>query len=691
MTPRIEKMLKDYVVEKNHHKYRHNKHDPYRYAKEYAKQGLTDLERSVKRLSDVLKEETPIVIEGESIAFMRTVVNLPEIFTKEEFGEISKKHYIHEQGKICNISPDYEKLLSCGFLAKKQELLKRMKDFEMSGEREKSVYEKAMYDTLCIIEEFTRRYQKEAEEKGNQKIAEMLKRIPENKPESFLEALQFLRIVHYCLWCSYNYHNTLGRFDQYMYPYYEKDIREGKITKEEALELLEEFFICLNKDSDLYTGMQQGDNGQSMVLGGLNPDGTDSYNELSDLCMQASLELKLIDPKINLRVNKNTPLSLYVRGTELTKEGLGFPQYSNDDIVIEALKNWGYDEADAYNYVVAACWEFIIPGAGMDIPNLNGLSFPKCVVDAVNKLEEFETFDELMKEVKKEIFHQSESLRKGVCNIYMEPAPLMSIMMNNCVELGQDAGCGNKYNNFGFHGTGIATAVDSLASVKKYVYDEKVIGKKALLDALENNFEGQELLVNMLRFEGPKMGNDDDEVDAIATRLLDWFADSMEGHKNERGGIYRAGTGSAMYYIWQSKDMPATPDGRRAGEEFAANYSPSIFTKLEGPISIIKSFAKPNLSRVANGGPLTIELTDSMFRNEDSMQKTAQFVKTFINLGGHQLQINAVNREKLLDAKKHPEKHKNLIVRVWGWSGYFVELDECYQDHIIKRMELAVE
>lgn len=186
------------------------------------------------------------------------------------------------------------------------------------------------------------------------------------------------------------------------------------------------------------------------------------------------------------------------------------------------------------------------------------------------------------------------------------------------------------------------------------------------------------------------MGNDDDGVDAIATTLLDWFADSLEGCVNERGGCYRAGTGSAMYYIWQSKGMPATPDGRKAGEEFAANYSPSIFTRLDGPLSIIKSFAKPHLSRVANGGPLTIELTDSMFRDEESTEKTARFVKTFIDLGGHQMQINAVNREKLIDAKKHPEKYKNLIVRVWGWSGYFVELDECYQDHIIKRMELAV-
>lgn len=690
MTSKIRKMLDYYVVKKEHHVFRQEPRDAYRYAAGYAEKGLGDLERSVCRLRDVLAEETPVVMPDESIVFLRTVVTLPEIFTKEEFIEIEKEHYIHEQGKVCNINPDYRKLLSVGTGEKKRQILGRMKAFEAENESQRAAEEKAMYDTLCIMEEFAGRYQKEAEKAGNKTASEMLKRIPQEKPQSFLEALQFLRIIHYCLWCSFQYHNTLGRFDQYMYPFYEKDIREGKLTKEEALELLEEFFLCLNKDSDLYTGMQQGDNGQSMVLGGLNPDGTESYNELSDLCMQASLELKLIDPKINLRVHQNTPLSLYVRGTELTKEGLGFPQYSNDDVVIKALKNWGYEEKDAYNYAVAACWEFIIPGCGMDIPNLNGLSFPACVMEAVHHLEEIDSFETLMEKVKEIIFAQSAKLRGEVHDIYMEPAPLMSILMDGCVEKGEDISMGNKYNNFGFHGTGIATAVDSLASIKKYVFDEKILTKTELLSALQTNFDGRERLANMLRYEGPKMGNDDDEVDGIATVLLDWFADSMEGHGNERGGCYRAGTGSAMYYIWQSEGMLATPDGRKAGEEFAANYSPSIFTRLDGPLSIIKSFAKPHLSRVANGGPLTIELTDSMFRNEESTEKTAQFVKTFIDLGGHQMQINAVNREKLIDAKRHPDKYKNLIVRVWGWSGYFVELDECYQDHIIKRMELAV-
>ena len=690
MTDRIQKMLDYYVKEKAHHQFRQSAADKYRYAVRYKENGLDDLDRSVCRLRDVLGEETPVVFPDEKIVMLRTVETLPEIFTEDEFKKLSSEHYIHEQGKICNICPDYTHLLYNGFAAKKAEIAAKAEEFARAGKAEEARYENALISTIEIIRNFMERYADEADKQGNAYASATLRKLMNDAPETLAEALQYLRTIHYCLWCSFNYHNGLGRFDQYMYPFYEKDIKAGRLTKETALELIEEFFISLNKDSDLYTGMQQGDNGQSMMLGGYNKDGSDCFNDLSDLCLQASLELKLIDPKINLRVNKNTPLSRYVRGTELTKVGIGFPQYSNDDVVFEALRRWGYDEEDIYNYTVAACWEFIIPGYGTDIVNVNGMSFPKCAVASINKLEQFDDFDAFMEDVRNEIFRESDRLRETAKNVYMEPSPLMSLIMNGCVENGKDASKGCKYNNYGFHGTGIATAVDSIAAVRKYVFEDKRVSKSEMLDILNKDFEGQDELLNELRYEGPKFGNDDERTDEIAVKLLDWFADALEGHNNDVGGIYRAGTGSAMYYIWQSENEQATPDGRRKGEQFAANYSPSIFTRLEGPFSIIKSFAKPNLERVCNGGPLTIELSDSMFRNDEAVEKTAAFVKTFIDLGGHQMQINAVNIDTLKDAKIHPEAHKNLIVRVWGWSGYFVELDECYQNQIMKRMELVV-
>ncbi|MDD2534346.1 MAG: pyruvate formate lyase family protein [Eubacteriales bacterium] len=682
----IEDQLTYFITDKKHHQFRTVDLDPQQVATEFAAASLDDLTRAARRFAFVLDQEIPVVLANDKIAILRTVKHIPEIFTIAEWAAIKKSYTVHEQGKVCNINPDYAKLLAVGTEIKRQEIQTQLSLFQ--NDPEKSHYLLTLLVVLDALENFADKYRAEAIRVGNLSVAAVFERIPRARPQTFQEALQFLRLLHFGLWSSFNYHNTLGRFDQYMYAYFQHDLDTGILNRETALELLEAFFISCNKDSDLYPGMQQGDNGQSLVLGGLNPDGTQSYNDLSDLCLQASLELKLIDPKINLRVNKKTPVALYDKGSELTRQGLGFPQYSNDDIVIQALKNWGYADQDAHNYVVAACWEFIVPGTGMDIPNINALSFTHVIDHAIRQTESWTTFDDLMATVQDNIKSEARRLMASTTNIYMEPAPLMSLMMDGCVEQVRDISRGGRYNNYGFHGTGLSTAVDSLAVIQKYLFEEKRFTKDELITMLDRNFEGQDELLSVLRYQSPKMGNDDDQVDDLAVKLLNWFADSLEGHTNDRGGIYRAGTGSAMYYIWHAQDEPATPDGRKRGEPLACNYSPSLFSRTSGPISIIKSFTKPDLTRVANGGPLTIELHDTMFRNSDSVHKVGQYVKSFIDMGGHQMQINAVNREKMIAAKADPDHYRNLIVRVWGWSGYFVELDEVYQDHIIERMEL---
>ena len=351
--------------------------------------------------------------------------------------------------------------------------------------------------------------------------------------------------------------------------------------------------------------------------------------------------------------------------------------------------NLGYSKEDAHNYVMAACWEFIIPGNALDIPNIEAISFTKAVTDALDsKLADAESYDELYSVVRENIRAQADALCEKIKNIYIFPAPFLSLMME-CGK-GTDISAGSVYNNYGFHGTGIATAADSLAAVKKFVFEDKEVTGAQLKKALDEDFANDELLCNRLRYEAPKMGNNDDAADAVACTLLADFADVLEGRKNERGGIFRAGTGSAMYYLWHVKDVPATPDGRHKGEALGANYSPSLFGRCTGPVSIMQSFAKPDLGRVINGGPLTLELHDTVFRTEESVEKVAMLVRSFMDMGGHQLQLNAVNRETLLDAQKNPDNYRNLIVRVWGWSGYFVELDKEYQDHIIARMELVI-
>ena len=691
MTDRIQQLKQYFITDKAHHAFRFPAQDPFLLAEDFAKDGLNDVQRATERFKYMLAAETPVILPLERIVFTRRNPTVFSLFTETELQAIRQVHRIHEHGEVCNINVDYTMLLSTGLLAKKNELAARRDTFTQNGESESAAYLTVEIEVLDVVQALSDRYRALAEAENRRDIAQMLARVPMYPPRTFPEALQMFRILHFVMWLGGNYHNTVGRVDQYMYPYFKADLVSGRLTKDSALEWLEEFFITFNRDSDLYPGMQQGDNGQSVMLGGLNPDGTDSYNELSELCLTASLELSLIDPKINLRVHKNTPLDVYILGSRLTKQGLGFPQYANDEIVIPALMDYGYDAKDAYNYVVAACWEFIVPGKGMDVPNLEAVSFAAAAQKAIAEhLEDSEQFPALLDAVKQNIQSQSLACVENAKGLYMFPAPFLSLMMDGCVQAGKDISQGCRYNNYGFHGTGLATAADALAAVRKYVYGDHSISKQDLISALAHDYQGYDDLLAKLRFDAPKMGNNDPEVDDIAVELLDSFADSLQGLHNDRGGIFRAGTGTAMYYLWHGAALPATADGRKRGEPIAANYSPSIYARLKGPVSILQSFAKPHLQRVCNGGPLTLELHDTLFRNDDAIQKVALMVKSFMEQGGHQLQLNAVNRDTLYDAQKHPQDHRNLIVRVWGWSGYFVELDKEYQDHIIQRMELSL-
>ena len=443
--------------------------------------------------------------------------------------------------------------------------------------------------------------------------------------------------------------------------------------------------MSFNKDSDIYVGVQQGDNGQSMVLGGMDENGNEVFNLLSKLCLKASENLLMIDPKINLRVNKNTPLEVYELGTRLTKAGLGFPQYSNDDVVVDGLLKLGYDLEDAINYAIAACWEFIIPKVGADVANIGALSFPKVIDKCLrNDLINCNTFEEFTECVKQEINKEADVICNSIQNLWFVPSPFMNVMMDcNIYE-------GGKYNNFGIHGTGIATATDSLTAIEKYVYNEKTISKQELIEAVDSNFEKHSEILPILRYEAPKMGNDEDAADEKAVMLLKAFSDSLKGRTNCRGGIFRAGTGSAMYYLWHADEIGASADGRRKGEPFGTNFSASLFAKIKGPFSVIKSFTKPDFSEAINGGPLTLEFAGSMFEGEESINKVATLVKAYVDMGGHQLQLNAVNTALMKDAQEHPEKHRQLVVRIWGWSAYFVELDKEYQDHVMRRQQYQV-
>ena len=619
---------------------------------------LTLSARAALRLKLFLEEEQALRIEGEHIPAWRTIISFPDIYAEGEKERRMQGHYVHEQGRVCNISSDWEGVLRDG-------LLKR-----------KALGNEDMRTTIDAVIAYADRYE-------NAELSHAVR----YGATGYLNAMQMFRILHFCLWASNVYHNTVGRFDQYMYPYYRADVDAGRLDEETALKLTEEFFLSFNRDSDLYIGMQQGDNGQSMMLGGCKADGSCAVNELTYICLKASLHNRRIDPKINLRVDKNTPIELYELCTQLTRQGLGFPQYANDDVVIPALVSMGYDEADARNYTVAACWEFIIPGVAMDIPNIGAVSHAELVRNVIlSELRNCDRFEDLLERVRLAEIAEADRQEPGFKPLWIEPAPYQSVLMSDPTH---DISEGANYNNYGIHGTGFATAVDQLSAVQAFVYGDGSVSKDALIEAMENNFADNVALKHKLRERAPKLGRDE-VCEELLDTLIRYFHDAWQGRTNERGGIFRTGTGSAMYYLWHARDLGATADGRCAGEMLAANFSPSLMLTDAGPLSVLQAMSRPNLNLVCNGGPMTLELHDTVFKNEEGIHKVAQLVRTYIMLGGHQLQLNAVSRETLLDAQRHPEEHQSLIVRVWGWSGHFIQLDKGYQDQIIERTSYSI-
>ena len=650
--------------------------------------------RRVARLVQRQCEAEQVYIHpDERIVFTRTLPTVPPIYSPVEWAQLTAGRTLHELGPVSNICADWSLLLTQGLLGRKQVALATRE--RLADDTKVCEFLDSAVETIDAVLELAARYARAARLAGRDEIADILAHVPAQPARTFHEALQSLRLCQAVVWLSGHYHVGLGRFDQYMWPFLAADLQAGRLSVETAEELLAEFFISLNKDSDLYPGVQQGDNGQSLTLGGVTPGGESAVNELTHMVLRVSRDLAMIDPKINLRISAQTDLDLLSLATELTRIGLGFPQYSNDEVVIPALVAHGYELEDARDYVVAACWEFIIPGRGMEVVNIGAVSFPAAVDQAIRSgLSAKDDFEGILSRTAKNIDEQVQRLGEAYSRLLLPPAPYYSVFMHSCLEQGKDLSAGLKYNNFGVHGACAANAADALAAVKQFIFDEGNISSAELLTALEANFNGYEPIRRKLSDEGPKVGNNDATADALLVTLFDDLAEACENYGiTPRGGILRPGTGSAMYYVWLAAGhegmrepvVGATADGRRQGEPFSANLSPSLGVRVRGPISVLQSFAKIDYQRIINGGPITMELSDSVFRDAESIRKTAMLVRTFAQLGCQQLQLNSLNLETLLDARVHPENHKNLIVRVWGWSGYFCELAPEYQDQITAR------
>jgi formate C-acetyltransferase len=637
---------------------------------------LSPVRKIARGMSIVCAAQQPALTPDERIVFTRTVGKLPPNETA---------------GNICAA---WDMALGQGLLARRCSALEARERF---GEDAAAAdFLEACVETIDAVLDMTARYAAEARQQGMDEIAAILERVPALPPRTFHEALQSLKILHSSLWLSGAHHVGLGRLDQYLWPYLKADLDAGRLTTEQAEELLAEFFISLNKDSHLYPGVQQGDDGQSLMLGGMTRDGHDAVNPLTWMVLRASCDVNMIDPKINLRVNGDTDPALLKEAARLTKRGLGFPQYANDDVEIDALIAHGYAPEDARDYTVAACWEFIISGRAIDVVNVGACSFPAAVDKAIRDgLAEGDSFDGILGRTRAAIGELVAHLVEYGKTMRFAPSPFYSVLLNDCLENGRDCTDGGvKYSNSGLHGAGSANAVDALAAVRKLVFEDKSVTAREFLDALESDFKDREDLRARLITGTPKVGNNDDCVDGLLATLFDYFAEACEAVKdNGHGGIVRPGSGSAMYYLWLARGegsdrepvVHATADGRHDGDLFSASLAPSPGISVRGPISVLQSFSKIDYHRICNGGPITLELSDTVFRDDEGLTKVASLVRTFVHLGCQQLQLNTLNPAILRDAQAHPERHRNLIVRVWGWSGYFCELDKVYQDHIIAR------
>ncbi len=650
--------------------------------------------RRAARLTRRMCEAQQVVIRPEErIVFTQTTTQVAHVYDEDQMRELMHGRLFMFIGLFSNICADWGMVLEQG-LVKRREISFATRA-RLKHDLEAVEFLDGAIETIDAVLSLAARYADEAERQERGDIAEILRRVPAQPPRSFHEALQALRFCHAALWLSSHYHCGLGRFDQYMWPYLKADLDSGKLNEEQADQLLAEFFITLNKDSDLYPGIQQGDNGQSLMLGGVTRDNRPAVNPLTKMVLRVARAAAMIDPKINLRIDKDTDLELLESAARLTEIGLGFPQYSNDGVVIPGLIANGYALEDARDYTVAACWEFCIPGRGMEVVNIGAVSMPAAVDIAIREgLAANESFEAILDRVAGNLRVQVNPLVDSYRGLLLPPAPYYSVLMNDCLEQGCDLSRGLKYNNFGIHGACSANAADALAAVKKLVFEKQSVPATRLLDALATNFEKDEPLRQLLREKAPKVGNNDEDADAMLVRLFEMFADACAAiEDNGRGGRVRAGSGSAMYYVWLASghegiigyEVGATADGRKAGEMFSSSLAPSHDVKVRGPLSVLQSYAKIDYQRICNGGPLTLELSDTVFRNPEAVHQVALLIRLFARVGCQQLQINTLNPDTLRDAKRHPERHRNLVVRVWGWSGYFCELDEVYQDQIISR------
>ncbi len=550
-----------------------------------------------------------------------------------------------------------------------------------------------------------------------EKIASVCSHVPAHAPRDFWEALQYYWFVHLGVIIELNPWDAFnpGRLDQHLYPFYEKGLREGTLTKEKAMELLQAFWIKFNNQPappKVGVTAEESNTYNDFALintGGVRADGSDAVNELSYLILDVVEEMRLIQPGSMIQISKKTPDRFLKRALEIIKTGFGQPSVFNTDVIIQELLRQGKLIEDARNGGASGCVEtgafgkecYILTGyfnlvKVLEITLNNGFDprTGKKIGLETGDPGEFGSFDELLEAFKKQLNHFVNVKIKGnniIERLYAEhlPVPFLSLFIDDCIAKGKDYNDGGaRYNTNYIQGVGLGTVTDSFAAIKYNVFDKKSITMDKLLNALKANFHGFATLRQRLLTKTPKYGNDDDYADEIMKAVFEFYYDAIDGRPNTKGGHYRINLLPTTVHIYFGRVVRATPDGRKASEPLSEGVSPVQGADKKGPTAVIKSVAK--IDHVKTGGTLLNQkFTPQLLADEDGLNKLAYLIRTYFKLDGHHVQFNVVSSDMLRDAQEHPEKYRNLIVRVAGYSDYFVDLNVELQNEIIKRTEHA--
>jgi formate C-acetyltransferase len=679
------------------------------------------------------------ILDGELVVGSNFCTALSRCLTKgeaktrdreeNEFLETWKK--LHEAGVgNCgavpgHLIPDYPKALRIGWRGIRDEA-EAVAESE-SAEKEQREFARAIMIAAEAVRPLMERYAKEAERLAGAEtatarkqelleIARICRKVPWLPPDNFTEALQAMWMTHMLLMASESYPGpgvSPGRVDQYLYPYFKKDIDSGRLSRDEAKEWLTCWFIKHNYAYDYqgWVGTNQGINasfGQLITLAGMDAEGNDASNDLTYLMLDVIEELNLLEPKPNVRMHARTPDRLLDRMVDMLSKAQGAPFLINfDENSIAGLQWAGLPEKVLWDYAPVGCLENTLQGCDRSGTVDVNLNLAKAVELALTGGKDMATgaqvgaktkpavqmdgFDEFMAAFKLQLKFMIEWIVRvndmaDAGRGRWEPVPYLSALVDGCLENGKDSAAGGaKYNFLTVEGIALATAADSVTAVKKLVFEDKKVGMKELMDALESNFEGREDLRQMLRTKAPKFGNDDPYADAVTRDISRFWCEEVTRYKSPTGKKYRAGYLSWNYWITYAPMTSATPDGRKRGQYLSNAVCPVNGSDVTGPTAVIRSVGHVGLETAPNGASHTMSFSPELMKNPENRPKMMALLRAYGKAGGTCLQVNVLSPEILREAQKNPDEYKNLLVRVTGYNAYFVSLGKEIQDEIIAR------